>query len=466
VHRILRQVVEVEVQGGESAALALQRVIADLCREAAAARLEAALTAFDPGDALLVIDRLTVDLGDVGPELLEAALTQRLPSAVAAGLRDRGWTVGARPTGGELAPALSPTEALLEAVLHFLRRGRLPWWYSLEEGRSLEERFLAVLASGLDGGRAEGAKPGGRRPFPEALAQALRADARARERLLLQFSPATLLAVLDLLDPERHRLLWRVLRSSRMPASGRLRHRMEASLIEVALHAVVGASPAKTCATEDALFRTAAARLGSRLPEGERDAIARLAPLPISVVDPFPTPVPPPAPDEGVVEEGLPVEDAGLVLLHPFLPRFLELLGTAGGDALLRPSRAALLLHHLATGALTAEEHALVLAKVLCGLPIEAALPRESPVTPEEGREAVALLESVVRHWAVLRGTSADGLRGNFLARSGRLELRDGDWLLRVERRPHDVLLESLPWGIGHVKLPWMPRLMHVEWAP
>jgi len=56
-------------------------------------------------------------------------------------------------------------------------------------------------------------------------------------------------------------------------------------------------------------------------------------------------------------------------------------------------------------------------------------------------------------------------LRGNFLARRGRLEPREDDWLLRVEPRSYDLLLEGLPWGIAHVKLPWMPRLMHVEWA-
>ena len=40
----------------------------------------------------------------------------------------------------------------------------------------------------------------------------------------------------------------------------------------------------------------------------------------------------------------------------------------------------------------------------------------------------------------------------------------DGDWLLRVEARTVDILLDQLPWGVSLVKLPWMDRLLRVEW--
>jgi hypothetical protein len=65
----------------------------------------------------------------------------------------------------------------------------------------------------------------------------------------------------------------------------------------------------------------------------------------------------------------------------------------------------------------------------------------------------------------VLRNTSPDGLRGTFLIRSGKLCLRDGgDWSLQVESNSFDILLDQLPWGISMIKLPWMEKMLWVEW--
>jgi len=76
------------------------------------------------------------------------------------------------------------------------------------------------------------------------------------------------------------------------------------------------------------------------------------------------------------------------------------------------------------------------------------------------------LLQAVIGHWDALRNTTPDGLRGTFLTRPGKLSQRpDGDYLLQVESQSFDILLERLPWGIGVVKLPWMERMLWVEWA-
>ena len=83
-----------------------------------------------------------------------------------------------------------------------------------------------------------------------------------------------------------------------------------------------------------------------------------------------------------------------------------------------------------------------------------------------ELEEAAALLEAVIQHWEALRNTSADGLRGTFLVRPGKVTLReDGDWWLQVESKSYDILLDQLPWGIGMIKLPWMQRMLRVEWV-
>ncbi|NJO15953.1 MAG: hypothetical protein HC877_09430 [Thioploca sp.] len=157
---------------------------------------------------------------------------------------------------------------------------------------------------------------------------------------------------------------------------------------------------------------------------------------------------------------------AGLVLLHPFLPRFFTTLGIGDDARLLQAERAPGLLYFLATGQILAPEYELLLPKVLCNLPLDAPLPADIGITQNEQNEATALLQAVIHHWAALRNTTPDGLRGNFLSRLGKLSpYPDGGWLLQVETQTHDILLDQLPWGIGMIKLPWMPYLLRVEWS-
>ena len=159
------------------------------------------------------------------------------------------------------------------------------------------------------------------------------------------------------------------------------------------------------------------------------------------------------------------VDHAGVVIVHPFLPRFFETLGVALGDELLDPARALCLLHYLATAEVTAPEHRLTLAKVLCEVPVNQPVEADVGLTEAETAEANAMLEAAIRHWAALGGTSPDGLRDEFLRRPGMLavDLDDG-WLLRMETRTSDILLDQLPWGISMVQLPWMSRLIRVDW--
>jgi hypothetical protein len=154
-----------------------------------------------------------------------------------------------------------------------------------------------------------------------------------------------------------------------------------------------------------------------------------------------------------------------VVILHPFLPRLFEALGIAAGDELIDQNRALCLLHHLATGELTAPEHRLALAKVMCGVSLDEPVRADVGLTMAETEESIAMLNAAIGHWEALRGTSPEALRGEFLMRAGSLTVDlDGDWLLRVETRSVDILLDQLPWGLSLIKLPWMRRLLRVEW--
>jgi len=160
--------------------------------------------------------------------------------------------------------------------------------------------------------------------------------------------------------------------------------------------------------------------------------------------------------------------NAGVVLLHPFLPRLLRKLELADERAFKDDASrdmASLLIHHLATGETRAPEYALVLPKLLCDIPMDRPLDYSLRVRAEAQVEARNLLRSTIEHWAALGASSPELLQNEFLRRAGKLDRRESGWLLQVERKPFDVLLTRLPWGIGMVKLPWMDEVLRVEWG-
>jgi Contractile injection system tape measure protein len=160
---------------------------------------------------------------------------------------------------------------------------------------------------------------------------------------------------------------------------------------------------------------------------------------------------------------------AGLILLHPFLPRFFASTNikeeTGSGLSPFALSRAAALLHLLATGHDDIYEYDLAFIKVLLGVNSETSLcVCEGLIVDTDMKETETLLQSVITHWTVLKNTSIAGFRSSFLDRPALLQEDDNGWRMRVDRRPYDVLLDHLPWSISVVKLPWMKRPLYTEW--
>lgn len=160
--------------------------------------------------------------------------------------------------------------------------------------------------------------------------------------------------------------------------------------------------------------------------------------------------------------------NAGLVLLHPFLPAlFANLKLTEENDWIDEASKqkAVLSTEFLVTGKDKTEEFDLVLNKILCGYGIDEVVPTTLLPDEETKTECDVLLMEVIKHWDVLKNTSIAGLREGFLQRQGKLSRVDDGWLLQVEQKAIDVLLNHLPWGIGIIKLPWMNEMLVVEWT-
>ncbi len=122
------------------------------------------------------------------------------------------------------------------------------------------------------------------------------------------------------------------------------------------------------------------------------------------------------------------------------------------------------LLKFLSTGTQNIPEYNLTLEKIMCGLNIEEPLPLEVFLDENEMNESTSLLESVIEHWKALKNTSVYSLRESFLKRDGLLTIKDNGWLLQVERKTLDVLIDSIPWGYSILNFPWSDRVIFVEW--
>jgi hypothetical protein len=161
------------------------------------------------------------------------------------------------------------------------------------------------------------------------------------------------------------------------------------------------------------------------------------------------------------------VKHAGIILLGAFLNAFftnLNLLNGAEWKSKETQYRAVHLLKFLSTGEQRNPEFNLTLEKILCGLNTDESLPVDIVLTDAEMSEAQGLLESVIEHWSILKNTSVNGLRESFLKRDGLIMKKEMDWLLQVERKTLDVLIDSIPWGYSTLHFPWMEQKILVEW--
>jgi len=155
------------------------------------------------------------------------------------------------------------------------------------------------------------------------------------------------------------------------------------------------------------------------------------------------------------------------VLLHPFLNSLFKRLHLLTGKSFTNRAaqqKALYLIHYLATGNVRAEEHELVIARVLCACPLQEPVEPGIRLSKKALGEAEDLLVASIQQWTILKHTSPDGLREGFLRRNGKLFTRHDNLYLQVETGTIDILLDHLPWNLSMIKLPWMDDILRVEW--
>lgn len=176
---------------------------------------------------------------------------------------------------------------------------------------------------------------------------------------------------------------------------------------------------------------------------------------------------------EAAQPEYIEVPNAGLCLLALWLPRLFDMLGLletgADGKKDFKDTdariRAIFVLQRLVTDEKREyKEQELAFNRILAACPFSVPLPKTLELTDTELQTVESMLAGVKSNWNKLKGTSVKGFQKSFIERPGKLEQREDKWVLYVEERSYDILLDSLPWSYRRIRLPWLKKRMDVVW--
>lgn len=165
-------------------------------------------------------------------------------------------------------------------------------------------------------------------------------------------------------------------------------------------------------------------------------------------------------------DDGQYVQNAGLILIHPFIKPFFEHCGLIHPKTqqLIDPELCAHLLHYIATGKTNAPEYNMAFEKFLCNIPMHQTINRHIKLSRKHKKQAKNVIESVQHNWSSMKKSSIELLQNEFFQRLGKLVITDHDHTLTVEHKTQDILLKKIAWGLGLIKLPWKEKFIFVNW--
>lgn len=159
------------------------------------------------------------------------------------------------------------------------------------------------------------------------------------------------------------------------------------------------------------------------------------------------------------------VQNAGLILLHPFLKQLFTACGFLNeSNQIIKPNEAVHLLHYIATKKEQQFESNLLFEKFICNIPIQQPIERNVKLSESIKQQAEDMLKAVLQNWEPLKNSSIDLLRNEFLQRTGKIDLTKEHPHIIVEKKTQDILLDKLPWNYSLCKLPWMNTLIFTDW--
>lgn len=174
---------------------------------------------------------------------------------------------------------------------------------------------------------------------------------------------------------------------------------------------------------------------------------------------------------EDVVQpDYIPVTNAGLCLFAPWIIRLFGMLDLPAEDRkdlkdMDARIRAIFILQRLVTAEQREyKESDLAFNRLLAACPFNVPLPKNLELTDKEIETVESMLAGVKANWPKMVNTSVGGFQRSFIERDGRLEQQEGKWVLTVENKAYDILLDSLPWSYKMIRLPWLKKPISVSW--
>jgi len=470
-HQIQKQILDVTLHVPESEAFGWQHRLSEWANGPLATALARALDACAPAEEHWQIEELTIELNAVNLDNFEDEILHKIAQALEQAIKEKLHHAQQTPTQAVGLKNIHQNTA--EAFVYFLQTGLLPWAYRLPTDQTWEQAILQTFYQ-----------------EPVSIKTALFSllkNAQVRERLIAQFSQSFLeeiVATFGSQSKTQLKLFFDIWLEPHDPSTASA---VEGSAKEI-WNDIWNYIAVQDKIVLDKIIQQYYQKQGDSKRQRIEKVIAQLAQrekgnwttllTELQTVNPKSETLDAPALAQQTIPSTQPnnialhdikeiyVQCAGLVLLHPFLPRFFEGILCTSDDELVWHEKAALSLHFLATGQSEAAEYELTTAKILCGIPIHQTLPKAVTWQPQDTEEAEALLAAVIKYWPVLKDSSIDLLRAEFLQRAGKLSRRADGWLLQVEKRDFDFyLLTELPWSFSTIKLPWMKEFLWVEWV-
>lgn len=161
------------------------------------------------------------------------------------------------------------------------------------------------------------------------------------------------------------------------------------------------------------------------------------------------------------------VNNAGVVILAPYLPRLFSMLSlTEEGDFRNEDARlkAVFLLHYAVWEKGEASELELPVNKLFAGMGISNPVLQKMELSTWEKESVTSMLNGVLQNWGKLKNSSLMTLREAFLRRNGRLEEKEDSYCLTVEEKAYDMLIDGIPWNFRMIRMPWMKKPVIVKW--
>lgn len=168
--------------------------------------------------------------------------------------------------------------------------------------------------------------------------------------------------------------------------------------------------------------------------------------------------------------EYIPVTNAGLCLFAPWLLRLFGMLDLLAEDRKdLKDMDARIRAIFILQRLVTAEEREykesdLAFNRLLVACPFNVPLPKSLKLTDKEIETVESMLAGVKANWSKMANTSIGGFQRSFIEREGHLEQQESKWILTVENKAYDILLDSLPWSYKMIRLPWLKKPISVSW--